>query len=145
MEGNTHTHTHTHTHTYDCTLLNQANLDKLSCKNKTSATCQHGESVSESDDDINVQLTLQKLNFLAEVEIQRYQDTRRVEKQRYVESRMETMEHESDKDAEMGIRNAIDEKKIRKLAVKGQRIRNTADGTALRKESVKVKRKNHLS
>ena len=58
---------------------------------------------------------------------------------------METMEHESDKDAEMGIRNAIDEKKIRKLAVKGQRIRNTADGKALRKESVKVKRKNHLS
>lgn len=36
-------------------------------------------------------------------------------------------------------------KKIRKLAVKGQRIRNTADGKALRKESVKVKRKNHLS
>ena len=111
-------------------------------KKKTSTACEDSEAVSESDDDTNVQFTPEQLNFLAGVRIQRYQDTQRVErpKKSSITSKG-TLEHKSDKGVEKGIKNATDEKTVRKelVKVKRQGIRNATDEKVLRKESVTVK------
>ena len=67
------------------------------------------------DDDTNLQLTPEQLNFLDGVGLQRYEDTLRVERPNMSSiTYKETLEDESDKDLEKRITNATDEKAKRK-------------------------------
>ena len=65
------------------------------------------EAICEMDDDINVQFKPEQFNFLDGMWIQRYQNTLRDEERK-------TLEHESDKHLEKGIKNTTDEKALRK-------------------------------
>ena len=75
----------------------------------------NSETIFELDDDTNLQLTPEQLNFLDGVGLQRYEDTLRVERPNMSSiTYKETLEDESDKDLEKRITNATDEKAKRK-------------------------------
>ena len=75
----------------------------------------NSEAICEMDDDINVQFKPEQFNFLDGMWIQRYQNTLRDEEPKMSSiTNKETLEHESDKHLEKGIKNTTDEKALRK-------------------------------
>ena len=99
-------------------------------KKKSSTACEDSEPISKLDDDINVQFTPEQFNLLAAEGVRRYPDIQRVEGPKMSSiTQEETLEYESEKDVEKGIRNARDKETLEKESVesKSQMIRNATD------------------